>query len=199
MIRNEIDTSKLLEIDLTLPESNFGLSEQNNTYFFLLPMCGINRIRDFPSFAGVYQNDKNRNSSLENCVYVISKLDKLENIDQTGFHKYISACNDYKYNYYLGTCNNIDTVAYVVSCKDKYIDDYNHIIEGNYSLVSNDYVNEIKSFGFTKENTRRLVAICRKEEWYKEELENYLNVNLTNSELWSKFEPEREILNYKCK
>jgi hypothetical protein len=191
MIKNNINIEEILKVNLTLPESSLGLEHQNNTFHFLLPMFKIHNIYGYPEYRGIYYKDKERKSSLENCIYILIA----ESDNNKSLLAELKAHNNFKYTYYAGY-NNKDLICCVLQCDEQFIEDYDKLIDGRYSEVSNTYIEVLKKYTYNKTNLDKLLKICQKDKEFKEIMEEMLDINLDNQELWIKFEPEREIFKF---
>jgi hypothetical protein len=191
MIKNNINIEEVLKVNLTLPESSLGLEHQNNTFHFLLPIFKIQNIYGYPEYRGIYYKDKERNSTLDNCIYILLA----ESDNNKSLLAELKANDNFKYLYYAGY-NNKDLICCVLQCDKEFIEDYNKLVEGKYSKVSNAYIELLKKYTFNKSNLDKLLGICQKNEEFKKTLEEMLDLNLDNQELWIKFEPEREIFKF---
>jgi hypothetical protein len=189
------EINKKLYVDLNLKNNTIGLNKFNNTYYFLSPIFDIPYINNFKEFVGIYQKDALRKSMLEHCVYVLVRYSNLNNIQFFKIDKYLKENKHFKYTYYAGY-NEGDIVCYVMQCNNEFLEDYIKLVEGNYSKVSELYKRKVTLCNFTIAEKITIISIVNKKEDFKEKLEELLSVKLENMELWSKFEPEKEIFRY---
>jgi hypothetical protein len=58
------------------------------------------------------------------------------------------------------------------------------------------YKRKVTLCNFTIAEKITIISVVNKKEDFKQKLEDLLSVKLENMELWSKFEPEKEIFRY---
>jgi hypothetical protein len=196
MRSNDVDIEAVLYENVDLPVSHLGMGGYNNSHYFLLPLLDLNNIILFKgAYVGTYIADHGRTSNLEDCIYVLFRFSAFEGMEFNRIAEYFRKTEETMFSYYAGH-NKGNLLMYVLKVPEDKRECFDLIRKGEYSKTPDWYVNTFKHFPFAAATRRRLKGICRKEEWHKNEMESFLNLDLGNNELWSNFEPQREIFRY---
>jgi hypothetical protein len=194
MRKNETDIKEILYEDINFNMGSLNMRKYNNSHYFLAPLF---RMRDVnsPMYVNSFIGDSERKCTILNPLYVIFRVEDFKSSKFQRLNKNLETYDTLKFSYYAGE-NNGNLICYVFGAKEDEIQCYNHIVAGEYSKVPDWYTSRVSTFPFVQDTRKRIQGICRQEDWHKHEMENLLDVNLGNSELWSKFEREKEIFRY---
>lgn len=170
--------------------------KNTTTTLFLMPVIGLQRITvDKYGFINAYIRDKNK-PEYEGNIHVLFKPESKEQILNFALSEAVRtdlliSTYDYSNIYYV----------FVYRLEKKWEEDYKKIIEGKYSQLSKEYkelipdkikVNNGKYFRFVR--SLQYDILERAEAW-RNALENEIGVTIDpNSELWNKWNDEKETL-----
>jgi hypothetical protein len=223
---NDVNIEEVLKLNWKIKKSEFT-DHYTKTHYFLLPLLSIKNKSNSEQFKKHYVNsfidDEEKNCNLEHCISIVFKGTLINDDCSSGnsvswdyLRNQLVTNEDYKYHYYAGNDGTYNLIVFVFKITEKYIPDYDLILDGLYSKTSFDYRNRVMSY-FTndyrennpgKTDTPKTViilrAIFKKEEWLRKEVENKFNLNETlkksynvaiqkSKEIWDSFRQFREI------
>lgn len=198
MVINKEHMNKVLWEDMDRNSNLFSMGKYNNSHYFLLPLFGLHDLIFFKeNYIGTYINDHGRTCYIDCPLFVAFAFDDLESDEFKKVDKYFSDINGFCFSYFFGTNNDDNVIVYVLKADSRIKRDYNNIIEGRYSYVSQRCRDLYKSFPFKQDVLDLLDCITLRDRWYKLQIEQYLDIKLDHvKELWSYFDPKNEILRY---
>ena len=168
------------------------------TATFLFPFIGIpksifscNVKNSFGStkfttrFHNAYIGDCQIEDYKEGFVFVVVKA--FQDVDFQCFYDTMTAFENHVDDYERG-----NFIVFVYSVLDKFMADYNLVMDGQYSKVSADAKKAILQNNFFSGKPYTLPLILNKSEALKNSWEKRLDANLYDQEVWSIIMPEKE-------
>lgn len=198
MTNNENCLEDILWEDVNTERGLFTMGSYNNSHYFLLPLFGLDKlVRYKDNYLGSYIGDRGRECYIENSLFILFGFDELDSGEFERVNKYMQDHPGFKFSYFAGMNKGKNLICYVLKASIADNENYDHITNGRYSYTNRSYRDRYMNFPFVNEVKELLDCICTKDRWYKSKIESELGIVLDyRKELWSFFEPEREILRY---
>ena len=124
---------------------------KNESLLFILPMLGSNIYTKYllsnTDLYGVFINDVDK-MSMYDCILLVYNYHKSYSLD---FDILVTEHSDYVGSYFPSTTK----INYVFNIPKKYREDYCHILNGDYSKLSKEYIQQVISFWVDEESNTK--------------------------------------------
>lgn len=118
----------------------------------------------------------------------------INNYQDPGFRKFYDQLTDS--DYYSDEYEIHDHLVIIYSVPDKFKEDYDKILDGKYSTISEEAKKAIRKNFFYDKDPSFIPMILEKSKLLKESMERVLGADIGDGEVWARFDDEQETLNH---
>lgn len=199
MTKNGVNTEGVIMEDYKVPESVFDKKRTKTTLFMLPTIFPNNSLVSTEYFVNAFIDDTQFKHQLSGVIFILFKTDPKGYKWQMLAQK-LRSKTEYVLEYFCGMQDGKYLIMMVFKIPEKYTNEYQCFINGQYSKFSENYKKLFPRHVYDeraqpKEST--IWQVLYKVEELKKSMENYFDVDFApEDELWGEPEPKFEVYRY---